>query len=142
MMTDKTNNKDGCCSHDDAGREGTSRLTRFLQILDPVNAPVDPRGPEDILVFAKKYAELVRFYDMDDTVDCVDIQQPGISKQLPATGDAKQTEQKNLPVKQKEIVNWKEFFYKDIAVVVASITQYEGKLLQIKSEYNGIHKEI
>lgn len=142
-----------CCTQDEANREGTSLLTRFLPILDPVNAPVDPYNTEDILVFAKRYAELVRYYDFDDTVDCIETENENSVTQSIDTPDAENkqhytaAEHKMLPEKsssekKKKIITWKEFFYNDIAVVVASISQYKNRLWHIKQEYNAIRKEI
>jgi hypothetical protein len=153
-MTGNTEDKK-CCTHNDLNSEGISLLTRFLPVLDPVNAPVDPRDTQDILVFAKHYADLVRYYDLNDPIDWVDFENgivtrpcnepPGL---LPDDHLSQpQQQKKQLPVKYvppttNEITTWKEFFYKDIAVVVASISQWGKKLWLIKKEYNNIRKEI
>jgi len=129
-----------CCTVTGSSREGTSLLSRFLPVLDPVNAPLDPRGPEDILVFAKHYAELVRYYDMDDTIDCVSFKDETILPPALNSND----QQRSLVHKKdqnKQVVNWKEFFYSDIAVVVASVSRYENRLELIKAEYNSLRKK-
>ncbi|MFL5773139.1 MAG: hypothetical protein ACJ75F_08275, partial [Flavisolibacter sp.] len=144
-----------CCSHDDMNSEGTSLLTRFLPALDPVHAPIDPRNTQDILVFAKHYADLVRYFDLNDPIDWVDFEHGIVTRPCNEPQvylhdeEQSQSEQhkKQLPVKyqgakSKEIVTWKEFFYQDIAVVVASISQWGKKLVHIKKEYNDIRKEI
>ncbi|HEV8273871.1 MAG TPA: hypothetical protein VGQ04_21310 [Chitinophagaceae bacterium] len=148
MATDKEVKK--CCGQSDSNSEGTSMLTRFLQILDPAKAPLDPYNTQDILVFAKHYADLVRYYDLDDSIDWVDFEN-GVMTDEPSSiiqedqhHDHKQNQQlvKYLPAKANKIITWKEFFYKDIAVVVASISRWETKLRQIKKEYNDIRKRI
>ncbi|MEE9905200.1 MAG: hypothetical protein K4305_07250 [Chlorobium sp.] len=44
-------------------RNGTSRTQRFLQALDPSFAPVDDRGIEHGMVFAKAFSAHLRYYD-------------------------------------------------------------------------------
>src|SRR6266487_1233443 len=122
------------CNDEQIKRDGTGQVNRFLPALDPVNAPLDDRKPEDILVFAKHYADLVRFYDAEEVVDWANL--AGIeSKDMQASNDdSNKTETKN-------VYTWKEFFYKDIAVVVASIMQYKNKLGLLKQEYDDKRKE-
>src|SRR4029079_7840115 len=115
-----------CCTHNDMNSEGTSLLTRFLPALDPVHAPIDPRKTQDILVFAKHYADLIRYFDLNDPIDWVNFEDGEITRPCdePAgylpNEEQSQSEQKQqqLPVKYvggkaKEIVTWKEFFYQD-----------------------------
>lgn len=143
-------NEHTCCTQDDTTREGTSTLTRFLRMLDPVNAPLDPRNSMDLLVFAKHYADLLRFYDMDDSVNCVEAGADDPKTQNANTSQEQskkelvpvRQDQKKLPENKKPLITWKEFFYSDIAVVVASISQYERKLLLIKKEYDALREEV
>lgn len=123
------------CTPEVTDREGTSAFTRFVQMLDPVNAPIDPRDTKAILVFAKHYAELVRFYDFDDTLEGI----------IPDSGNS-EIHNANTTIEENQIkdqiITWKDFFYNDIAVVVASISQYQSKLWHIKKEYNDIRNKI
>jgi len=48
-------------------RDGSGQLQRYLLALDPASAPVDSRSIEDLLVFAKKYAAQIRFYDIPES---------------------------------------------------------------------------
>ena len=47
-------------------RDGTSQVQRFLFMLDPEYVLSDERTLEDILVFAKDYASLIRYYDINE----------------------------------------------------------------------------
>jgi len=137
-----------CCSIEAAG-EGTSLLTRFLRMLDPSQAPVDPRSTQDVLVFAKHYAELVRYYDLDDPIDWVDFENGeivGPCNEIKSNIEKEQSSQqaqqtKNLPANKKNIITWKEFFYSDIAVVAASIARWQRTLSEIKKEYDRIRRQ-
>lgn len=42
---------------------GTSRLERVLRALSPASAPIDGRGYGDLILFARQYASLLRYYD-------------------------------------------------------------------------------
>jgi hypothetical protein len=84
-----------CHCTTDITSDGSSQLGRYLKALDPSYAPVDERSFNDLLVFAKRYAAQIRFYDI-----------PG-SK----TDDGQKAEK----------VNWREFFRRDMAVIAASI---------------------
>ena len=44
-------------------REGASQAQRFPDALNPASAPVDERGIEHGMVFAKAYSEYLRYYD-------------------------------------------------------------------------------
>src|SRR5688572_29956241 len=115
-------NKNKCCEAGIETGEGISLLTRLLPLLDPARAPIDPYSTQDILVFAKHYADLVRFYDLGDAIDWVDFETGTITRPCnEAPPSSQQQQEKGVqPDDKKELVTWKEFFYKDIAVVVAS----------------------
>ncbi|EDM80951.1 hypothetical protein PPSIR1_25266 [Plesiocystis pacifica SIR-1] len=49
-----------------ARRDGSSQASRRLQALAPGYAQVDERGSEELLAFARAYAEQLRYYDLDD----------------------------------------------------------------------------
>jgi hypothetical protein len=44
-------------------REGTNHLNRVIAALSPGSAKVDERDTADILLFAKKYASYLNYYD-------------------------------------------------------------------------------
>jgi hypothetical protein len=46
-------------------RDGTSQAQRRLRALDPAQVQVDERAAEDLLVFASRLAEQVKYYDLD-----------------------------------------------------------------------------
>ena len=50
-------------------REGSAQRSRLLDALRPENAKVDDREIKDWLLYARKYADLVRFYDLSNTAD-------------------------------------------------------------------------
>ena len=85
-----------CPCHTETITDGSGQLQRYLKALDPSYAPIDGRSIEDLLVFAKKYAELIRFYDVPESK---------------IEGD--DTDPKKL--------SWSEFFRRDMAVIIASI---------------------
>lgn len=58
-----------CDCHSEIPRDGSGQLTRFLTALDPSYAKIDGRSLTDLLNFAKKYAEIIRFYKLQ-TDDC------------------------------------------------------------------------
>ena len=96
-----------CHCHTTINRDGSGQLGRYLKALDPGYAPVDGRSFEDLLVFAKRYAAQIRFYDI-----------PG-----------SQVEDDTPPAQ----VSWREFFRRDMAVIAASIGTID--LAQIKKDY-------
>src|SRR4051812_37352579 len=98
-----------CNCHSDIVRDGSGQLQRYLKALDPSYAPVDGRSLEDLLVFAKRYAKQIRFYDVPES----SIQE----------ADPK-----------KPIATWSEFFRRDMAVIAASISVID--LEQIKKDYD------
>lgn len=85
-----------CNCHTSPNRDGSGRLQRYLTALDPAYAKIDGRSIEDLLVFIKRYAAQVRFFDI-----------PG------STGD-------NTP-DDINLLSWREFFRRDLAVTAASI---------------------
>ena len=116
MDTNKKDNK--CCTDSNVNGEGTSLLTRFLPILDPAHAPIDPYNTKDVLVFAKHYADLVRYYDLNDPIDWVNFENGTITGSCNDTttptehGQQQKKELvKYVPQAKKEIITWKEFFY-------------------------------
>ena len=123
---------DNNCDNEQIKGDGTSQAGRYLMALDPANAPIDDRTPEDVLVFAKRYADLVRFYDMDENVDWANTTDNNTNQANTVTENEKP---------KKNIYTWKEFFYNDIAVVIASIAQYKNKLDAIKQEYDDKRRE-
>ncbi len=99
-----------CNCHCNTGinRDGSGQRTRYLQALDPAYIPVDERSIEDWLVFARRYAEQIRFYDM------------------PAS-------KINDPTDPKKI-DWREFFRRDMAVIASSIAVTDPLL--VKNTYD------
>ncbi|KAA2239284.1 hypothetical protein F0L74_24060 [Chitinophaga agrisoli] len=97
-----------CHCHTTINRDGSGQLGRYLKALDPGYAPVDGRSMEDLLVFAKRYAAQIRFYDVPDA----------------------QVEDDTPPGQ----VSWKEFFRRDMAVIAASIGTID--MPQIKKDYD------
>lgn len=93
----------GCHCHCEAPRDGSGQRGRYLAALDPSYAPVDGRTIEDLLVFAKRYAAQIRFYDV-----------PG--------GE--------VPDGPPERVSWREFFRRDMAVIAASIARVDTEQLE------------
>src|SRR3954470_18736246 len=97
-----------CHCNSDIVRDGSGQLGRYLRALDPSFAPVDDRSIEDMLVFAKRYANQIRFYDVPDSkIEGDDPKQP---------------------------ITWREFFGRDIAVIAASIAVID--LEQIKKDFD------
>lgn len=117
------------CKAEQVKRDGTSQPGRYLKALDPANTPLDDRSVEDILVFAKHYAGLVRFYDKDEPVEWA------------TTGNGNDQNQ-NQGGQKGQVYDWKEFFYKDIAVVIASIAGYKNRLGEINLAYEEKRKKI
>lgn len=104
-----------CHCHDEVKRDGSAQINRYLKALDPAYAPVDGRSLEDLLVFAKRYAAQIRFYDI-----------PGSGDVTPGTVPGK--------------ISWREFFRRDMAVIAASIAVTD--LEQIKKDYDEIRARL
>jgi hypothetical protein len=104
-----------CCNcHNEISRDGSGQLGRYLKALDPTYAPVDDRSIEDLLVFAKRYANQIRFYDIPESnVD-------------------------NESDKSK--ISWREFFRRDMAVIAASISLTDTA--QIKKDYDELRAKL
>jgi hypothetical protein len=98
-----------CNCHSDIIRDGSGQLQRYLKALDPSYAPIDGRSMEDLLVFAKRYAKQIRFYDIPDS----------------------EGGQENA---KEPIVTWSDFFRRDMAVIAASLAVID--LEQIKKDYD------
>ncbi|MEO8960783.1 MAG: hypothetical protein ABI325_02815, partial [Ginsengibacter sp.] len=58
-----------CTDKNPLTREGTSQLTRMLAALDVHYANVDERRTQDLLLFAKRYAEHLNYYNGDNLID-------------------------------------------------------------------------
>ena len=95
------------CEHK-INRDGSGQLDRYLCALDPEYAPIDGREIKDLLVYAKRYAGQIRFYDLTEHA---------ISDETP-----------------ENKVSWKEFFRRDVSVIAASIGVVD--LDQIKKDYD------
>ncbi len=89
-------------------RDGSGQLGRYLKALDPTYVQIDCRSMEDLLVFAKRYAAQIRFYD------------------LPESNIQETTEASK--------VSWYEFFRRDMAVIAASISVVD--LAKLKQDYD------
>lgn len=104
-----------CCNCDsEINRDGSGQLGRYLKALDPAYAPIDDRSIEDLLVFTRRYANQVRFYDI-----------PGGN-----------SEEEEYPSK----ISWSEFFRRDMAVIAASIAVID--LDQLKKDYDEIRTAL
>jgi hypothetical protein len=121
---------DSKCYTEQLIKDGSSQGGRYLDALDPAKTILDNRSPEDLLVFAKHYADLVRFYDINQDVEWLTANNENNN-----AANAKD-------VVKKPVYTWKEFFYQDIAVVIASIAQYRDKLPLIKQEYDDKRKQV
>lgn len=97
-----------CNCHYEMPRDGSGQLGRYLNALDPSYAPIDGRSLEDLLVFAKRYAAQIRFYDIPESKIDDDI--------------------------APEHVSWREFFRRDMAVIAASISVVD--LARLKRDYD------
>ena len=103
-----------CHCHTEISRDGSGQLSRFLKALDPSYAPIDGRSMEELLVFAKRYAAQIRFYDIPES----NIDDP--------TPPAK--------------ISWKEFFSRDMPVIAASLALTD--LEEIDREYKEIREQL
>jgi len=104
-----------CNCHYEIPRDGSGQLGRYLKALDPAYAPVDGRSIEDLLVFAKRYAAQIRFYDIPESRIDDDI--------------------------APEQVSWREFFRRDMAVIAASISVVDTAKLKRDYDQNREHLE-
>jgi hypothetical protein len=104
-----------CCNcGSEAKRDGSGQLSRYLKALDPSYALIDDRSIDDLLVFTKRYANQIRFYDIPDS-------NPG--------GETDPTK-----------ISWREFFHRDMAVIAASISLTDTA--QIKKDYDELRVKL
>jgi hypothetical protein len=96
-----------CNCHTTDNRDGSGQLGRYLKALDPGFAPIDDRSIQDLLVFAKRHAGQIRYYEVPD--------------------------EQAMPPEKNERVNWREFFRRDMAVIAASVGTLQ--IDSIRSEY-------
>jgi hypothetical protein len=103
-----------CHCTTDITPDGSGQLGRYLKALDPSYAPIDDRSIDDLLLFAKRYAGQIRFYDIPGSY-ISDGVQPGK-------------------------VSWREFFRKDMAVIAASIAVLN--ISNVKNEYDELRERL
>jgi hypothetical protein len=103
-----------CHCHSDIVRDGSGQLGRYLKALDPAYAPIDERSMEELLVFIKRYAAQIRFYDIPES-------NPGGA--IP-------------PAK----TNWREFFSRDMAVIAAGIATTD--IAQIRKDFDETFRNL
>lgn len=103
-----------CNCHSEISRDGSGQLDRYLKALDPSYTLIDDRSIADLLVFAKRYAGQIRFYDI-----------PGSN----IGGEEDSTK-----------ISWREFFRRDIAVITASIATFD--LEQTKKDYDELRARV
>ncbi len=58
-----------CTDKNPLNREGTSQLNRVLAALDVHFADVDERAPSDLILFAKRYAGYLNYYNENNVAD-------------------------------------------------------------------------
>src|SRR5687767_4812993 len=58
-----------CADKNPLTREGTSLLNRILAALSSSHARIDERDPADIILFAKRYASCLKFYNENNIED-------------------------------------------------------------------------
>ncbi|SKC66349.1 carboxypeptidase-like regulatory domain-containing protein [Ohtaekwangia koreensis] len=96
-----------CNCHTEITRDGSGQLGRYLKALDPAYAPIDERSIEELLVFIKRYASQIRFYDLPES-----------------------NPDDTLPAAKR---SWREFFSRDMAVIAAGIALTD--IAQIKKDF-------
>lgn len=94
--------------------DGSGQLGRYLKALDPSYAPINGQSIEDLLLFAKRYAGQIRFYDIPES-HINDGIKPGK-------------------------VSWREFFRRDMAVIAASVSVLD--ISSIKKEYDELRERL
>jgi len=103
-----------CNCHSEINRDGSGQLQRYLKELDPSYAPIDGRSLEDLLVFAKRYAAQIRFYDIPES-------------NIVAGEDPKK-------------ISWREFFRRDMSVIAASIAN--TNVQDFKKEFDEVRDKL
>jgi len=97
-----------CTDKNPLNREGTSQLNRVLAALDVHFADVDERNPSDLILFAKRYAEYLNFYNKDNIAD-------GSWKPLMMM-DVSVTLATLVHLDSQKISDYKKLLYKNIAL--------------------------
>ena len=103
-----------CNCGSDINRDGSGQLQRYLKALDPAYAPIDDRSTKDLLVYAKRYAAQIRFYDIPESKINDGI---AVNK-----------------------ISWREFFRRDMAVIAASVAVTDAG--SFKKEYDEVNERL
>ncbi len=106
-----------CTCNREIRRDGSGQLSRYLKALDPTYAPIDGRSLEDILVFIKRYANQIRFYDIPGSMEA-DHVSPALAKKI----------------------SWREFFRRDMAVIAATISVVDSG--ELRQEYDELRVHL
>ena len=102
-----------CTDRNPLNREGTSQLNRVLAALDVHYADVDERNSADLILFAKRYAAYLNYYDESNAVD--GTWQPLMMMDVSVT----LVTLANINVKR--ISDYKKLLYKNIALAKNSV---------------------
>ena len=103
-----------CTDKNPLNREGTSQLNRVLAALDVHFADVDERAPSDLILFAKRYAGYLKYYNENNLED-------GNWKPLMMM-DVSVTLATLVHLDSQKISDYKKLLYKNIALA-AQTTQ-------------------
>ena len=103
-----------CTDKNPLNREGTSQLNRVLKALDVHFADVDERTPADLILFAKRYAGYLQFYNENNVAD-------GNWKPLMMM-DVSVTLATLVHLDSQKIIDYKKLLYKNI-MLAARATQ-------------------
>ena len=97
-----------CTDRNPLAREGTSQLNRVLAALDVHYADVDERNTTDLLLFAKRYAAYLNYFDHNNTIDgnLQPIMMMDVSVTLATLAN----------INVKRISDYKKLLYKNIAL--------------------------
>ena len=138
-----------CTDKNPLTREGTSLLTRALAALSPGYAQVDERAPEDLILFAKRYAARLNFFRDDNSIDgdWVQIMASDISVPLATLSridvqeiaDYKKRLYKKILLATTDADAMMEFkFLFDLIFSVSRVVDQQFQLLPVDFEYRKI----
>lgn len=99
-----------CTDRNPLTREGTSQLNRVLAALDVHFADVDERNTSDLILFAKRYAAYLNYYDKTNAADgdWQPLMKMDVSVTLATLAN----------INVKRISDYKKLLYKNIALAV------------------------
>ncbi len=116
-----------CTDRNPLTREGTSQLNRVLAALDVHYADVDERSTSDLILFAKRYAAYLNYYNENNVIDgnWQPLMMMDISVTLATLAG----------IDVKRISDYRKLLYKNMALAVNSVQPQRDNIAKQQLKY-------